>query len=305
MKSSVSSRGLFLAALLLGVTSLNAFAVSESGSMLKVFTCADDEGIHFYVQNLTLANVTASFEMNMTNMQANANFPYTTTVAGNQTVEAFNLTPVDTNQVWTYTFVRTSSFGSADATPDDAFVYSLPYAPGSSFKVSQGYHGKFSHSGPDDYAIDWRMPVGTPVCAARGGLVVKSKDDDERSGSDRKYEKSANCILIQHADGTIGIYGHLKKGGNQVKVGDQVKTGDVIALSGNTGFSNGPHLHFSVFKMLDGKTRLSVPVKFRSADHGVVTLAQGIHYTAAPVEGQRDEGPNFASNLKMILSALP
>ena len=41
---------------------------------------------------------------------------------------------------------------------DDNVVYALPYAAGKSFRVTQGYHGSFSHTGPDEFAIDWKMP---------------------------------------------------------------------------------------------------------------------------------------------------
>ena len=109
--------------------------------------------------------------------------------------------------------------------------------------------------------------------------------------ANRKFQKCANFILIQHSDGTIGIYGHLKKGGNKVKVGDRVKAGDLIGLSGNTGFTNGPHLHFSVFKSKDGRERLSLPVKFQSTEHGAISLVSGESYTAGPVEGQQVKPP--------------
>ena len=63
------------------------------------------------------------------------------------------------------------------------------------------------------------LPRGNAtVLAARGGVVVEAKDDSDAGGSDRKFEDRANCILIQHSDGTIGIYGHLMKGGSEVEV---------------------------------------------------------------------------------------
>jgi murein DD-endopeptidase MepM/ murein hydrolase activator NlpD len=251
---------------------------------LNVFTREQDGVIHFYVQNLGLASVTTTFDMQLTNLAGNASFPYTTTVSGNETVEAFTLAPIETNAPWNYHYAHSSVIGSAVAVPDESCVYFLPYAAGSSFRVSQGYHGAFSHSGPDEYAIDWKMPVGTPVHAARGGVVVQSRDDMDCGGPDHKFEKCANCVMIQHSDGTIGIYGHLKFRGNKVNVGDRVNAGDVIALSGNTGFSNGPHLHFSVFKARDGKERLSLPVKFRAAASRAILLEVGHSYTAAPVE---------------------
>jgi murein DD-endopeptidase MepM/ murein hydrolase activator NlpD len=261
------------------VPSLQAGVVSDE--MVKIFTREQDGLTHFYVQNLQGGNVTATLKLRSSNLHASATFPCTIELAPNQTVEAFNFSPIRADLPWKYTYERSSIIGSVRAVADTNFVYRLPYACGETFPVSQGYHGKFSHTGPDEYAIDWKMPVGTPVHAARGGLVVKSKDDADCGGPERKYECCANCILIQHDDGTIGIYGHLKKGGNQVKVGDRVKAGDLIALSGNTGFSSGPHLHFAVFKAHDGATRESLPVKFQTVG-GPAFLVSGKQYQAQP-----------------------
>ena len=66
------------------------------------------------------------------------------------------------------------------------------------------------------------MPEGTPVHAARDGVVVGTKDDSNRGGSSKKYEWDANFVLIRHSDGTLGHYVHLQKGGVTVKVGDTV-----------------------------------------------------------------------------------
>jgi len=90
--------------------------------------------------------------------------------------------------------------------------------------------------------------------------------------------------MIRHDDGTLGHYCHLQKDGICVEPGQRVNAGQVIAHSGNTGFSSGPHLHFCVFKTKDGKERVSIPIKFKTADEQPVTLVQGRRYKAAPVE---------------------
>jgi murein DD-endopeptidase MepM/ murein hydrolase activator NlpD len=169
--------------------------------------------------------------------------------------------------------------GSNRAVHDDSYVYSLPYAPGQAFRVSQADDGPFSHSGPERHAIDWKMPEGTPVLAARSGVVVGTKDDSEAGGPDRSFENSANYVLIQHRDGTIGNYAHLLRHGVRVRLGQTVDTGAVIGLSGNTGFSSGPHLHFSVFKTRDGRERESIPIRFRT-EKGAATLVSGRVYAA-------------------------
>ena len=79
------------------------------------------------------------------------------------------------------------------------------------------------------------------------------------------FEKHANFIIIEHSDGTLGSYAHLKQNGVVVKVGEMVKKGKLIGYSGKTGFTRGAHLHFIVYKAVDGKSRKSFPVKFMSS----------------------------------------
>lgn len=110
------------------------------------------------------------------------------------------------------------------------------------------------------------MPEGTPVLAAREGLVVGTEDKFDINGSDKdKYANFANFVIVKHPDGTFGEYDHLQKGGVAVKTGQTVKKGDILGYSGNTGFSTGPHLHFFVYMALDGKTRRSFPFRFISS----------------------------------------
>ena len=82
--------------------------------------------------------------------------------------------------------------------------------------------------------IDWATPVGTAVMASSGGTVTRAG-----WGSGYGY-----VVYIQHADGRETRYGHLSR--VLVNVGDHVDQGDKIALSGNTGRSTGPHLHFEL-----------------------------------------------------------
>jgi murein DD-endopeptidase MepM/ murein hydrolase activator NlpD len=106
------------------------------------------------------------------------------------------------------------------------------------------------------------------------------KEDSDRGGPSLKYDPFNNYVLIRHDDGTLGHYCHLKKDGVKVHPGQVVKTGDVIALSGNTGFSSGAHLHFCVFMTKDGRQRESIPVKFRNEYGESVTLVEGGKYRA-------------------------
>ena len=245
---------------------------------VTVLTDRDGDGTHFVVENDELSEVTMTFDFATKNLKCSVKLPYTATFKPGET-EAFTMLPSDPGQAWEYSYTNYFKLGSSVAVPDD-YVYSLPYLAGQSYRISQGYDGKFSHFGPNEYAIDWALPEGTPVCAARGGLVVKVKDDSDKGGGSMAYDKYNNYILIRHADGTLGHYCHLKKDSVRVSPGEMVTTGQVIALSGDTGFSTGAHLHFSVFKTRDGEHRVSIPVKFRMADGKAITLAEGKSYEA-------------------------
>lgn len=272
-------------------------AVASDKTQVKVTTDKDQGGsTHFLVENSELSEVTMTFDFNTENLKSDVAFPYTATFKPGET-EAFTLSPMDTNKDWEYSFTNYYKLGSSVAVPDD-YVYSLPYAPGTTHRITQGYNGKYSHQGSNKYAIDWQMPQGTPVYAARGGLVVKVKDDSDLGGGDIKFDPFNNYVLIRHDDGTLGHYCHLKKGGVKVRPGQIVKTGDMIALSGSTGFSSGPHLHFCVFMTKDGKQRVSIPTKFRDANGDAITLVEGKKYRAPEVETAKGPSPHATTALQ-------
>lgn len=245
----------------------------------KVFTKREGNITRFFVENLEAAEITATFEMDLENLTGTNKFPYTATFPAGKVTEAFSLWPANPEGSWNFSYTTHYTMGSSTAVHDNSYVYWLPFEPGAAYRVTQGYNGSFSHTGPDQYALDFRMPVGTPVHAARGGTIVKAKSDSSVGGSERRYQNSANYILIRHTDGTLANYAHLKKDGSLVKVGQVVEAGDLIGYSGNTGFSSGPHLHFSVFKTRNGSQRQTLPIRFRTSDNAAITLSEGKSYT--------------------------
>lgn len=245
---------------------------------LKVVTERNGSATRFLVRNFESTDMTSTIEVGAVGMQSSVPLPHTLTVPAGKTVEAFVLTP--TNGDWSFNYTNHFTVGTHEAKHDDSVLYTLPYMPGASFKVTQGYNGSFSHTGPDEFATDWKMPEGTSVLAARDGTVVSVKDHFDKGGPHRKYEDCANMVVVQHSDRTMAHYCHLAPRSAKVRVGDKVRAGDLLAASGNTGFTSGPHLHFAVFKARNGYGRETIPVKFRTAEGTGVTLLAGKTYRA-------------------------
>ncbi|MEO8699171.1 MAG: M23 family metallopeptidase [Kofleriaceae bacterium] len=173
-------------------------------------------------------------------------------------------------------------WGDPRAEPSD-YVYRLPYPAGLTFSVLQGFHGTFSHRGSNEFAVDFDCPVATPVLAARPGVVVAANASAQGSGitPDWLDYKRTNFVLIQHDDGTLGEYMHLSPSGIEVKPGQRVERGTQLALSGNTGYSSTPHLHFHVMTAGDdGVTARSFPFRFAATPKRIEEPVQGRHYTS-------------------------
>lgn len=157
-------------------------------------------------------------------------------------------------------------------------LYVLPYEVGSAFVVGQGNcapNGRSHATGSlDQYSYDILMPIGTNMVAARGGEVTLVVEHFEENNGVPGQE---NEINIKHADGTFGVYFHLTKDGGLVSVGDVVRQGQVIGLSGNTGSSSEPHLHFHVWSVPLATTIATV---FKNTIEHPEGLVEGVRYTA-------------------------
>jgi LysM repeat protein len=121
---------------------------------------------------------------------------------------------------------QTARLVNSSGGPDLSGYYQKPFSVG---RRTQGLHG---YNG-----VDYGMPIGTPIYASAPGNVIISKN----SGYNGGY---GSYIVIQHPNKTQTVYAHLST--TQVTVGQSVTRGQTIGLSGNTGKSTGPHLHFEV-----------------------------------------------------------
>ena len=136
--------------------------------------------------------------------------------------------------------------GTPNANPRDVeYLYPLQTTQ---LQIEQGYGGAYSHRDAQNrHAVDFAADIGTTVIAARAGTVMDIEAGFERAGLDAESDLGrANFVRMLHDDGTMALYSHLKHEGVLVRVGQRVRKGESIALSGNTGYSTGPHLHFAV-----------------------------------------------------------
>jgi len=125
-------------------------------------------------------------------------------------------------------------------------------------------------TGAQIYAYDLGMPIGTQVLAIRDGTVIRVFESSPNNDHTLGHE---NYVIVEHADGTFARYVHLTTDGALVSVGDSVVQGEVIALSGNSGNSRGPHTHLDVLAHCCAASQLenqlspdqTIPINFRNA----------------------------------------
>lgn len=191
----------------------------------------------------------------------------------------------DKNEKWSYRFKYSYQMGDLQSGKhDEEQFYLLPYEMGLSKIFMQGPDGKFSHQGV--HAYDFGMPQGSPVHAARDGIVVMVREDSKKGCPQIECMKDANNILIWHQDGSFASYAHLQYQGSLVSPGDTVQAGDLIGLSGNTGWSSAPHLHFEVY-LPQSQGRRTIPVRFLTPQGLLSELEVGREYQAAAVSDRR------------------
>ena len=207
------------------------------------------------------------------NTTANPPLPLRSVVAPLQERAVATFSPLDTGRSGSFALEMKAVPGDPAATPDGT-VYQLPLDT-AKFRIDQGFGGTFSHTDVQSrYAIDFAADEGTPVVAARAGIVMQVEDDFEGAGLNReKFGARANQVRILHEDGTMAIYAHLQPESVVVREGQRVRARQRLGGSGNTGYSSGPHLHFAVQRNA-GMEVQSIPVELQGPE-GAVDIPGG------------------------------
>ncbi len=249
---------------------LSAGETSGARNAVRIRRVATPSGVSLSIENRQAYDVTVTLTIHTENAQVTRITPETTTCLGHAQTEAARISAIDPTKPWRWRCNLRWAKGSMSARHNDETRYRLPLQKSATYRVSQGYNGRWSHRGQDQYAVDFAMPEGTTVCAARDGVVVDLKESSKTGGPDKKYQDECNYVSIAHVDGTIAEYQHLKYDGVLVEIDARVTAGQAIAISGNTGYSTLPHLHFGVYSAVDGSHRQSHRLTFVTRE-GIVT----------------------------------
>jgi len=201
------------------------------------------------------------------NVASDVPFPIVVVVPPRTNLRVARIYPVEAGKAWRYRFDSRHRNGSYEARHDPAATYRVPWRDGRTFVIGQAPGGKITTHFPprDREAVDIPMPEGTPIVAARGGVVFDAVSEHSVGGPDETLMSKANQVRVLHDDGTIGNYVHLMHGGVAVRAGEVVQAGKLLGYSGSTGFSDGPHLHFAITRVVrEGESfgELSEPITF-------------------------------------------
>lgn len=263
---------------------LLALATTASAECRDDWICVDaidaGDSVELRARNLGDYPITYTVRISGTRESYTGTPTVTRTLAPGQTEPVMRLPDSDARARRDYRIAYDWTVGDKEAKHDEAALYALPFASGRRFGVLQGYGSRFSHRGLEEFSVDFDMPEGTPVHAARAGTVVRIEAGNSRGCREPGCDKYANYIVILHGDGTTGAYYHLMKGGAVVETGDSVVQGQMIGYSGNTGHSTTPHLHFAVYRATEWGNTQSIPVRFLSADGIITRPRRGARYEA-------------------------
>lgn len=196
------------------------------------------------------------------NVRGDPALPARATVPARGSVLVARLRALDPGRSGDFELSLTGVPGNPSARPQDV-EYLLPLRQPRN-RIDQGFGGSFSHGDEQNrYALDFAADIGTPVLAARTGMVMQVESDFSKAGLKKeKYGGRANFVRILHDDGSMALYAHLATNGVLARVGQRVGAGQQIGLSGNTGFTTGPHLHFAL-QVNRGMRLVSIPFRMR------------------------------------------
>jgi murein DD-endopeptidase MepM/ murein hydrolase activator NlpD len=246
----------------------------------RVHVDARSQGPLFWVEARNDCHVPVEVSLgleNLRNLRPSREPPVVALVAPGEVTRLLELHAVDARLPAGFRALPAFRIGG-QARPDPDVRYAFPFGGGEPRRLSQGVDGNETHTGMHRHAFDFEMPIGTPVLAARPGVVFQVVDGFGPGTRDERSMERGNAVVVWHDDGTFAVYGHLRKGAC-AREGQRVATGDLLGWSGNSGYTTGPHLHFEVGTLIgeDAQELDSLPILFegdRVPEEGVPYPAQ-------------------------------
>ena len=159
------------------------------------------------------------------NVDAEPRFPIYMVIPARTSLTVARIIQADRTKAWRYQYQSRRSFGSFEARHDPAAMYRVPWMDGRTYIIGQAPGGKITtHLQPySKEAIDVTMPEGSPIVAARGGVVFSAISEHDNKGAlHESMRTKANLVRVMHDDGTIGNYVHLMPAGVAVQAGEQL-----------------------------------------------------------------------------------
>lgn len=251
--------------------------VSGCAWQVCVYPTASGEFLVFRARNagLVVATVSLTFDL-LQNFRLTDSVPVVRTVPAGLNLVLTRLQRIDSMaSIDAHPRVQID-LGSDSTRHDPAILYAMPFG-GEEARQLVGSFGGPTHHLENFYSLDFAMPEGTPVLAARAGVVVIVQDGFRGGALQADLIDKANLVVVAHADGTLASYGHLQTG-IAVALGDSVARGQLLGYSGSSDFPKLPHLHFHVGMRLVGGEDRTILVRLENPNGGIYALVEGAWY---------------------------
>ena len=239
-----------------------------------VYPVASGEFLDFRARNAgpVVATVSISFKL-LQNFRLTDSVPVVKTVQSGENIVLTRVQRVDPTASINAEPRVEIDLGSDSTRPDPNVVYGIPFG-GAEPRQLIATFGTGGHSFETPYSLDFGMPEGTPVLAARDGVVAVVQDSLPGQGQEGDLIGKANVVVVAHSDETLATYAYLQNG-IPVAVGDSISRGELLGFSGAGGPRELPHLHFHVGKRLTRTQNRTIQVILESPSGGVQGLSEG------------------------------
>ena len=246
-------------------------ALDNLDNPIRVFSVRTKNGFDLFLENHAYYDVSVQLHpKTLINMQADKPLPHTQSFSARSRHKFLTFSIIDPSKPSRFSTSYNTLIGRISSRYDKNYIYALPFQRGTRQLLTQGFKGAATHKGKSAYALDFAMPIGTPVHAMRDGIVVATESKHTEHGFSPAFANKSNYVIIQHEDGTMAMYGHLNTNGVKVRLGDRVYKHSHIAYSGKK-YSSGPHLHVHITNNQSFQSGgSSIPFQFKS-EEGIVS----------------------------------